>query len=141
MTKALFTGITGLLGNYFLEKKKEKYFISGTYSNNKVNYKGVDLINLNVKEKVKVSELITRLKPQVVVQAASIGNVDYCENYPEEAHAVNVVGTRNVLEACREVGAKIIFIADTSDQKVIEEIHKMMKGSYLCAAGFFKLNE
>lgn len=112
--KILFTGITGLLGNYFLEKRREKYSIVGTYSNNKVDYKGVGLIKLDVRDKKKVLELINKIRPQVVVHAASIGNVDYCETHPQEAFEVNVEGTRNVLEGCESIGAKIIFISSNA---------------------------
>jgi len=37
--------------------------------------------------------------------------VDYCETHRKEAWKVNVEGTRNIAEACREVGAKMIFIS------------------------------
>lgn len=114
MTKVLFTGITGLLGKYFLEKRKKNYSVFGTYSNNKVNYKGVDMIKVDVRDKKKVIALINKIKPQVVVHAASIGNVDYCEKNPKEAFGVNVEGTRNVLEGCLSVGAKIIFISSNA---------------------------
>lgn len=112
--KILFTGITGLLGNYFLKEIRNKYFVSGTYSSNKVNYKGVELFELNVTNKDKVLELLKKIKPQIVVHAASIGNVDFCEKNPDSAYEVNVEGTKNVLEACRDVGAKIIFISSNA---------------------------
>jgi len=112
--KILFTGITGLLGSYFLEEKRKKHSISGTYSSNKVDYAGVDLFKLNVRNKKKVLELIKKIRPQVVVHAASIGNVDYCEKHSKEAHEVNVEGTKNVLEGCINVGAKIIFISSNA---------------------------
>lgn len=112
--KILFTGITGLLGNYFIKEKRNKYFVSGTYSSNKVNYEGVDLFKLDVRDKKKVLELINKINPQVVVHAVAIGNVDYCEKNPKEAYEVNVEGTKNVLEGCMDVGAKIIFISSNA---------------------------
>lgn len=39
------------------------------------------------------------------------------------------------------LGAKVIFIGDTSDRKVIGEVEKLMRNNALCAAGLFKLNE
>jgi len=41
----------------------------------------------------------------------------------------------------QDLGAKIIFIGGAGDQKVIEEIQKMMKNNAICAAGLFRLNE
>lgn len=52
-----------------------------------------------------------KIKPDIVVDTAALHNVDYCETHRDEAWMVNVEGTRNVADACREVGAKMISIS------------------------------
>lgn len=113
MNKILFTGITGLLGKYFLMQKTKKYGIVGIYNNNKPSYKNTNF-KINILDKKKIISVIKSIKPNVVVHAASIGNVDYCESHGREAYEVNVEGTRNVLKACGDVGAKIIFISSNA---------------------------
>ncbi len=54
---------------------------------------------------------LRRAKPDVVVDAGALHNVDYCEAHPEEAERVNSVGTRQVAETAAEIGARTVFIS------------------------------
>ena len=47
----------------------------------------------------------------VVIHLAAITNVDECERNPELAVAVNAEGTRNVVEAARLLGARVIYLS------------------------------
>lgn len=113
MTKVLFTGATGLLGRYFLLKTPSKFQVIGTYHKNP-NFKHNNFLKLDVVNKKEVISLFERINPDIVVHAASIGSVDYCELHEKEANEVNVKGTINVVEACRLAGAKLIFISSNA---------------------------
>lgn len=113
MTKVLFTGITGLLGKYFLNTKLSDYEVFGTYHLNPPSLKK-NFVKLDIANRKEVLAIIAKLEPRIVVHAASIGSVDYCETHKEEARAVNVEGTKNVLEASKMVGAKIIFTSSNA---------------------------
>jgi len=108
MTKILFTGATGLLGKYFIAKKPPKYRLFGTFYKNSTISEN-NFYKLDIADRNAVLTLFKNIKPDIVVHAASLGNVDYCESHKNEAHTVNVIGTQNVLYACRIIGAKIIF--------------------------------
>lgn len=128
MTKILFTGITGLLGKYFLSEKLSDYEIIGTYkSNSSLNLK--NSIQLDVSDKSEVQNVIYRVNPSVIVHAASIGSVDYCESHQDEALAVNVEGTKNIISSCEEKNIKIIFISSNAvfdgDNPPYSEISKI----------------
>lgn len=47
----------------------------------------------------------------VVVHAAAMTDVDGCESDPEAAFAVNSRGTRNVAEAARAVGSRVVYLS------------------------------
>jgi UDP-glucose 4-epimerase len=47
--------------------------------------------------------VIVETAPNVVVHLAALHYIPYCNDNPEEAFEVNVMGTRNLLEAAREV--------------------------------------
>jgi len=113
MTKVLFTGITGLLGKYFLNTKQPGYEIIGTYNKNAPEIEE-NILKLDITQREEVISFINEVKPQIVVHAASIGNVDYCETHKEEAYKVNVEGTKNVLDACLNEGAKIVFASSNA---------------------------
>lgn len=99
----LFTGITGLLGGYFLKNKQSSF-----------NVVGVDSKDFNIINKQVVQDAIKKINPQIIIHAASIGNVDYCEKHPKEAFLVNVDGTKNVLDAAKKVSAEFIFLSSNA---------------------------
>lgn len=48
---------------------------------------------------------------RIVIHLAAMTAVDACEADPNEAHRVNVVGTRNVVDAATEVGARLVYLS------------------------------
>ena len=57
------------------------------------------------------TQRILGIRPQVVIHAAALTDVDACERDPERAHRVNVVGTRHVAEAAGRLGAKLVYVS------------------------------
>lgn len=66
---------------------------------------------LDMQDKEAVRRAIGEFKPTVVAIPAANPHVDYCETHPEETRSVNVLGTGNVLAACREAGARAVFFS------------------------------
>ncbi len=58
-----------------------------------------------------VNRIFQKSKPDVVIHTASETNVDRCETERERAWKINVLGTRNLADACRETDAKMICIS------------------------------
>lgn len=111
--KIIFTGITGLLGKYFLHERKLNYEIIGIgniniQKNSKTNFR------IDITDREQILDFTKRIKPQIIIHAASIGNVDYCEKYPDEAYQVNVEGTQNIIKAAKQVKARIIFLSSNA---------------------------
>lgn len=113
MKKILFTGATGLLGKYFFNSTHSGFEIFGTYNKNS-NLKKKNCFPLDISNKSEVEELVKKIKPDYIIHAAAIGNVDYCETHKEEADRVNVQGTKNVADAAKKTGAMIIFTSSNA---------------------------
>lgn len=113
MKTVLFTGATGLLGRYFFKSPRAFYKLIGTYNKNS-NITRKNFFKLDIIDKKDVLSFFEEKNPDVVVHAASLGNVDYCESHKEEAYRVNVLGTQNVLDGCKRLGAKIIFMSSNA---------------------------
>lgn len=113
MKTVLFTGATGLLGRYFFRSPPASYKLIGTYNKNS-NIKKKDFFKLEITNKNEVLSLFEKISPDIVIHAASLGNVDYCEAHKKDAQDVNIKGTDNVLYACRKIGAKIIFTSSNA---------------------------
>lgn len=59
----------------------------------------------------QVAETVRRVRPDAVIHCGAWTNVDAAEDAREEVFAVNEGGTRNVARACREMGAKMLYIS------------------------------
>lgn len=57
---------------------------------------------------------IQTCKPEWIIHTAAMTDVAACENDPATAHTVNVDGTKNMVEAARAVGARLIYISTVS---------------------------
>ena len=66
---------------------------------------------MDITKKEEVLNLFEREKPDWVVHTAALTDVDGCEKEKERAWAVNVEGSENIAEACREACAKLINIS------------------------------
>lgn len=59
----------------------------------------------------QIRDVFRNAKPELVIHAAAITAVDDCELKPDLARAVNAEGTRNVAQACKDCGARLIYIS------------------------------
>jgi dTDP-4-dehydrorhamnose reductase len=70
-----------------------------------------ETICLDKTSELDVGKAISRVRPNVVVDAAALHNVDYCETHPEEAISVNRDGTAFLARASERLNARFIFIS------------------------------
>lgn len=114
MKKILFTGITGLLGKYFLQEKIIGFQVFGISKNRSELTPGDNIFQVDIAKYSQVISIFNKIQPEIVIHAASIGSVDYCEQHPDEAYSVNVEATKNILNGCKAVGSKIIFTSSNA---------------------------
>ncbi len=72
---------------------------------------GGDRPEWDMTDAAQVEATLRDFRPDVVIHAAALTDVDYCAEHPDEALRVNGVGTYNVALACREVGALLVAIS------------------------------
>jgi len=106
--KLLITGTSGLLGNKIVEVAKHNYEVIPTHNTKPLHSNSLKLEIINLNEALSI---FNKLEPNIVIHAASETNVDKCETEKEHAWKTNVEGTRNIAEACKNVGSKLIYIS------------------------------
>jgi len=75
---------------------------------------GLDLFDytqLDISNRGDVKSLISSFRPDIILNAAAMTNVDLCERDREQAWKINVTGVEHLVEVCRRINAKLIHVS------------------------------
>ena len=108
--KLLITGASGLYGSKLAKLALAKGIEVYSSDIQSLSIHG-NFVKLDISGKQQVEEAFTTIKPDVVVHAATLTDVDKCETNKELAWKVNVEGTRNIVEAAGNVGSFLIYVS------------------------------
>ena len=107
MEKMLIIGASGFLGTKLLNIFEGIYEVTGTYVNNfkpRLHY-------LDIRKENSVNDFLFKEKPDVLVHTAALSDPDDCELDKENAEAINHFGTKNLVDACKKTGTKMVYIS------------------------------
>lgn len=99
--KVLVTGASGQLG----------YDVCKVLVARGVEHRGVDIQDFDITDAAATRSYIVEYCPDAVVHCSAWTAVDRAEDEPEKCRAVNMDGTRNIAVACKEIGAKMLYIS------------------------------
>lgn len=106
--------------NFFMHKR---YLITGCKGQlgydvvRELNKRGIyDILNLDVDDmditdREFVRKTILEYKPEYVIHCAAYTAVDKAEEDSIEAENINYKGTKNIADACEEIGSKMVYIS------------------------------
>ena len=78
------------------------------------------LVLADIRDEVRISDLIAKIKPQIIFHAAALKHLNILEMYPEEAFKTNVIGTNTLLkEAVRN---RVMTFINISTDKAADPI-------------------
>jgi dTDP-4-dehydrorhamnose reductase len=115
--RVLVTGGSSLLGLYLHRFQPAGVDVHYTWWS---TWQPWCLHQMDVCDPSMVGHVLAKVRPGAIVHMAAEGNVDRCEQEYTVAEATNVHGTRNVLLAAREVGARVLL---TSTNAVYDGEH------------------
>ena len=121
--RILITGVSGLLGNNLAYYFKERNHVTGLYFSHPVAIPGIETFGINLLNYSETRALVLRLRPDVVIHCASRTDVDQLESEKQEGWQANVLATRVLLDALRDLDAKFIHISTDS-------VYSGVKGPY-----------
>ena len=101
--KLVVTGAKGFLGTRVVNFYSSQYEVIG------FGHAELDITNRRV-----VIDTLKELCPDAVFHCAAISDTGYSQQHPDESQRINLEGTVHVAEACKECGAKLVFMS--SDQ-------------------------
>lgn len=99
--KILVTGVGGQLG----------YDVMKVLHARGIDCRGVDLADFDITDGGAVSKALEDYRPDAVIHCSAYTAVDKAEDNAELCRNVNVEGTRNIAKACREIGAKMLYLS------------------------------
>ncbi|WP_071433236.1 dTDP-4-dehydrorhamnose reductase [Angelakisella massiliensis] len=99
--KVLVTGVGGQLG----------YDVCKVLSSRKIDHVGVDRKDFDITNEQATHDYIVNYHPDAVIHCSAWTAVDRAEDELEMVKAVNTEGPRNIAKACREIGAKMLYIS------------------------------
>jgi len=104
--KILITGSEGFIGSYLKEYLKDRYEIIPF--DIKIGWE------LDVRNKGNLVRFVKKYKPDVIIHLAANPDINKSVNNCEEDLILNVAGTINVLEACKETGVELMIFTSTA---------------------------
>ena len=119
--KFFVTGVNGQLGHDVMNELNKRGH-EGIGSDLAEAYAGVaddsavitmPYVGLNITNKETVKKVITEIKPDAVIHCAAWTAVDMAEDDDnvEKVRAVNVGGTQNIADACKEIDCKMLYLS------------------------------
>lgn len=99
--KILVTGVNGQLG----------YDVMKVLAARGIEGRGVDIADFDLTDKSAVVRYVAEYAPDAVIHCAAYTAVDKSEDNRDICYAVNVTGTENVALACRDIGAKMMYVS------------------------------
>lgn len=119
--KVFVTGVAGQLGHDVMNELASRGY-TGVGTDLAESYSGIqdgtyvtmaEYVSLDITNKEAVMNTIKAIKPDVVVHCAAWTAVDLAEDEDKQAKvkAINVDGTQNIANACKEIDAKMVYIS------------------------------
>ena len=119
--KIFVTGVAGQLGHDVMNELASRGYV-GVGTDLAESYSGIqddsyvttaEYVSLDITNSEAVMNTIKTVNPDVVVHCAAWTAVDLAEDEDKQAKvkAINVDGTQNIADACKEVDAKMVYIS------------------------------
>ncbi|MBI2136968.1 NAD(P)-dependent oxidoreductase [Candidatus Woesearchaeota archaeon] len=101
MKKVFITGGSGVVGSALARFLSRDYRVFASYNRSPPKpFEGVEFVQLDITDRGAVSSVVRSLNPEIIVHAAALKDVRFCEANPETARRVNVDGTANLASSC-----------------------------------------
>ncbi len=108
--KVLVFGGSSMIGSRLVEALNADF----TYFNNNIEIEGSTGFKVDIRDKESTINLIKKLKPDIIIHGAAAPNMDVCETDKKLAYDIHINGTKNIIEGCKAIDAKIIFLSTSA---------------------------
>ncbi len=109
--RILVTGATGLLGTQLVRRLSGAHELAGWARGIPGPVAGEKLESVDLTDAPAVQRGLERVRPDLVIHAAAMTDVDACERDPSAAHRMNAEATGTLAAACSAAGAALLAVS------------------------------
>ena len=109
--KLLVTGVSGFLGLNAALQLRDRFELTGCYHAHPLTMSGVCTVRCDLTQADEIESLVDDSRPEIIVHAAGLTNVDQCERDPALAVRLNVAAARTVARQAQRIGARLLHIS------------------------------
>jgi dTDP-4-dehydrorhamnose reductase len=111
----VITGSSGLLGACALESAVERGWEAiGLCHQHLIRVPAARVFQADLTDNSALRRTLLDLRPDTILHCAAASNVDWCEDHPEEARAINVHASAVLAEISSALNARLIYISTDS---------------------------
>jgi dTDP-4-dehydrorhamnose reductase len=106
------TGANGLVGSRLCRGLAERaHEVCGLSRGDRRGTGTFEYVPCDVTDASAVASALTRLRPEVIINTASMTDVDGCERDPKGAWAANASAAAHVATTCRDLGTHLVHVS------------------------------
>jgi len=110
--KILIIGGSSFIGTNMTRSFSKNNDVKYSYFTNKPEIQNG--FKLDIRNKEETKEFLKEHSSDIVIISTALTNVDLCETSSNLANSINVQGTQNIVDACKEFQNKIVFISTSA---------------------------
>lgn len=115
MKKVLVTGANGLLGQKLVDLYLNRHDVHLIATARGVcrhpQSADMDYREMDITDRDQVMQVVKKAEPSVIIHGAAMTNVDACEKDRKLCDAINVEGTKNLVDATSSLNCHFIFVS------------------------------
>jgi dTDP-4-dehydrorhamnose reductase len=112
--KILITGGTGFIGRHlaaYWQHSQHQLTVLARHIDASLFGENVGCLEVDITVQEDIQAAIIFLQPDVVIHTAALSKPNDCEGDKEQCYLTNVTATAHIVEGCKAVGAKLIFLS------------------------------
>ncbi len=114
MKSILVIGSNGLLGQSLINRLTNSdynLFALARGFNRNEKFKSNKYFSVDITDKKSLLFTINKVKPDFIINAAAVTNVDYCETYQKECYAINVEAVKTIILGAQQNRSHLVHIS------------------------------
>ena len=112
MMKIIILGANGFTGRRILKRLSTNHqVVACSLHPDILPEEGYHFETLDMLDPTATKALLNRFHPDVIINASALSVVDYCEQHPEEALALNVTAVKYLAEYSQANGCRLIHLS------------------------------